>query len=539
MLMPANAPLRRLLVGLALLAALVLSGCDRAAELIPGNADDPRTPPATPVPESTPILVTPGLNVGSGTPVTAIPDHELARSVVQILGVDTSGGSEQIARYGSGVVVDSERRLILTSYPVVSPYRSDGSRAYTTLVVATNDEPGTAAHRSFEAEIVAADLDTGIAVLRLTRRAGGEGGNIDRFDLPAANLGSASAINTGVPLRLFSHAGGGSGTDAVSVTNATVTGQRGAASMTGRAWFKVDARLPVGASGGPAFDQAGSLVGMLAQPLYVPKGQVGQVRPVDLLTPVIDRARSTSTGFVAPLYRSTVLPADGIWVGSPAFAGNAVDSTGGRDLFDYGTRFNEGLAALYYEYDVIGATAGTVVEERWYLEGVLQDSLSSSFAWDQSGYGLVSDRIASPGPTGIPRGTWRVEIWIGGTQRTAATVTIGGGGTAAATTPSALGIGGATTVTAEGNIAVGTYAFAPQLLALFDLTGMGNVTRMQWVVFKDGQPVYTSPSIRWTGGTGGRFWAGYAGADPIQAGTWEFELHADGRIIGVATIPVF
>ncbi len=536
--MPANAPLRRLLVGLALLVALALSGCDQAAELIPGNADDPRTPPATPVPESTPILVTPGLNVGSGTPVAAIPDQELARSVVQILGVDTSAGFEQIARYGSGVVVDAERRLVLTSYAVVSPYRSDGSRAYTDLIVATNDDPGTAATRSFEADILAADLDTGIAVLRLTRRAGVDGGSIEGFDLPAVTIGSASAINTGVPLRLFSHAGGGTDTDPVSVTNATVTGQRGAAGLTGRAWFKVDARLPVGASGGPAFDQAGALVGMLAQELYVPQGQVGQVRPADLLTPVIDRARSTSTAFEAPLYRTTVLPADGIWVSSPAFAGNAVDSTGGRDLFDYGTRFNEGLAALYYEYDVVGAAPGTVIDERWYLEGVVQDSLSSSFAWDQAGYGLVSDRIASPGATGIPRGTWRVEVWIGGTQRTAATVTIGGG-TAGATTPSAIGIAGATTVTAEGNIAIGAYAFAPQLLALFDLTGMGNVTRMQWVVFRDSQPVYTSPSIRWTGGTGGRFWAGYAGDEPIQAGVWEFELHADGRIIGVATISVF
>ncbi|MDO9444509.1 MAG: serine protease [Dehalococcoidia bacterium] len=531
-------PLRRLLTGLALISALALVGCDRTAELIPGNADDPRTPPPTPSAEATPILVTPGLNVGAGgTPAAAIPDHELARSVVQVLGIDTSAGFEQIVRYGSGAVVDAEQRLILTSYAVVAPYRADGSRAYTSIEIAINDDPGAPATRTFTAEVAAADVDMGIAVLRVVGKVG-DGGSVEVLELPAVVPGQATGINTGVPLRLFSHAGGSDGTDAVSVTNATVTGQRGEAGQTGRTWFKVDARLPAGASGGPAFDQSGALVGMLAQEIYVPLGEVGQVRPGNLLTTVIDRARSSSAAFNAPLHRGTTVAPDGIWVSRPAFAGNAVDSTGGRDLLDYGTRFNEGLAALYYEYSIVGAPTGASVEERWYLEGIVQDSLSSSYVWDQAGYGLISDRIQSPGAAGIPRGLWRVDVWVNGAQRASASVNIGGAVTAS-NTPTAIGVAGATTVTPEGNISIGAYATAPQLIAIFDLNGMGSVGRLQWVVFRDNQPVYTSPSIRWTEGDNARFWVGYLGDQPIQAGSWEFELHADGKVIGVGTISVF
>ncbi len=529
---------KRFWLGLALVSVLVLTGCERTAALIPGDVDNPRTPPPTPSPDATPILVTPGLSVSpSGTPAAAIPDHELARSVVQILGIDLSAGFEQVTRYGSGVVVDTEQRLVLTSYPVVAPFRGDGSTAYSTLVVATNADPGSPAVREYEAEILAANVDTGVAVLRLTGRTDDTPAGIAGFDLPAVAIGQATGITAGVPVRLFGHVGGNEGTDPVSVTGGRVSGQRGAAGQTGRTWFKTDARLPAGVAGGPAFDQQGALIGMLAQEEYVPQGQVGQIRPADLLTPVIDQARTATRPFDPPLYRGTTVASDGIWVSRPAFAGNAVESASGRDLFDYNSRFNEGLAALYYEYAVVGVSSGTPIEERWYLEGVIQDSLSSSFAWDQPRYGLLNDRISAPGASGIPRGQWLLEVWVAGSLRASAAVSIGVSTVAA---PSATSVASATTVTPDGFAMIGPYTTAPQLLALFDLAGMSGVQRVQWVVFHNSQPVYTSPSIQWARGDGGRFWIGYAPEDGIvPSGTWEFELMADGQIIGVHTVTLF
>ncbi|MDA0270739.1 MAG: serine protease [Chloroflexi bacterium] len=521
---------------LALSAALLLGGCEAAADLIPGDANNPRTPTPTSAAEATPILVTPGLNVGTAeTPAATIPDHELARAVVQVLAIDTTSGSEQVARYGSGAIVDAEQRLVLTSYRVVSPYRADGSTAYTRLAVALNTTPGEPAGDRYAAEIVIADVDMGVAVIRLTEPLDGQE---DEFDLPPVLMGQATGMGNGVPLRLFGHVGGSASTDPVSVTQATIVGQRGEAGQTGRTWLKIDARLPVGVSGGPAFNQSGQLVGMLAQEQYVPQGQVGLVRPVDVFAAIIERARTTSGTFTPPLYRGVTIPSDGVWVSRPAFAANAVESSAGRDLLDYGSGFAEGLAALYYEYTVLGAQPGTVIEERWYLDGVAQDSLSSSFVWDQGGYGLISDRIAAPGAAGIPRGTWRVEAWVGGAVRATASATIGLPAPTAAT-PNAVPVGGATLVAPDGSVLVGPYTTAPQLLALFDLSGMASVGRVQWVVFRDNQPVHTSPPVQWTQGNGGRFWVGYSSGDLIPSGTWEFELLADGQVIGVTTITLF
>ena len=105
---------RALAVVAILLGAAIVAGCERTAELIPGSA----TPTATvadggPVSSATPIVVPQnGSNPGSATGGVVIPDRELAISVVQVIAIDMSAGFEQVARYGSGVVVDAEERLI-------------------------------------------------------------------------------------------------------------------------------------------------------------------------------------------------------------------------------------------------------------------------------------------------------------------------------------------------------------------------------------------------------------------------------------------
>ncbi|MDA0815901.1 MAG: hypothetical protein O2924_04975, partial [Chloroflexi bacterium] len=183
-------PIKHAALGLgALLCVLLLAACEQAAEWIP----DP--PPATPAPEGTgtatasptPIIVNPDGSVGSsGAAAQVIPDHELALSVVQVIVIDTSAGFEQVIRSGTGVVVNAEAGLIATSYPVVAAHRADGTRAYTSIVIATGREPGTEPEREFVAELASAEPSLYLAVLRITGRT--DGGAVGDLDLLAARL---------------------------------------------------------------------------------------------------------------------------------------------------------------------------------------------------------------------------------------------------------------------------------------------------------------------------------------------------------------
>src|SRR5690606_6100926 len=141
---------------------------------------------------------------------------------------------------------------------------------------------------------------------------------------------------------------------------------------------------------------------------------------LDLLVELIDTVVPGETYHPA-LHRVGTLPGSlqissntSVHLSQPAFAENAVESTTGRDLFDYETRFATGLTALYYEYEVNGVSDGSTVEERWFLDGLQQDSLSSSYIWSGGSFGLVTDRISAPGAAGIPSGRWRLDVYVDG-----------------------------------------------------------------------------------------------------------------------------
>ncbi|MEX2372513.1 MAG: serine protease, partial [Dehalococcoidia bacterium] len=498
---------------------------------------------------ATPIIVTPSPEDadggGGGGPVT--PDHELALSTVQVLAVSIEGGVEQVVRYGSGVVVDAEQALIATAYPVVVPNTPGGTRAYTSLVIATDRRPGTEPSREYLAEIVQADPDADLAVLRVVSDLAGVPLAEGDFDLPAVRLGDPSTVGAGFPIRAFGYPGIApqttAGSQVVTTQQATIGGQRGNVARTGRTWFKTDARMPFGAAGGPAFDRSGALIGILAQDRYLTSGVTAQVRPLDLLAPLVEAARS-GDAFRPALHRAgmmpgtlLVAPASGVFVGQPAFAENAVETNNGRDLFDYETRFVAGLGSLYYEYEVNGATDGAVIEERWFLDSVRQESLNSSVVWDGGAFGLVNDRITAPGASGIPTGRWRLEVYVDGVQHTMATAIVG----VPVGEPALTFAYSASAATPQGDLAAEPFTGASQLLMGFDVSGMLAVRSLEWVVFRDNQPIYTSPPVRWEHGDSGRFWIGYS--DPnatIGPGTWEFEIHGEnGGILAVGTVTLF
>ncbi len=520
----------RALYPLLLLVATLLGGCDRAADFIPGGGNGTPTPT---VGES----VTVGPRVGPGASSADAADADLARAVVQVIPSSEDG---KAVRFGSGVVVDSARRLILTSYPVTSPYRADGGPAYAKLRIATNREVGASPRVEYEAELLVSDQTSGLAVLRVVRAVDGA----PTFDLPAVVPGDPTGITPGTAIRLFGHPGEGATRTDLAVTRGTATGQRSEAGETSRLWLKTTARMPAGAAGGPVFNQAGAIIGVMLQEVYNPKAQVGQVRPYDRAVGLIEQAQKATEAFrqVPPLYLDSTgggiarpVGTDGVRVGKISFALSAIESPTGRELFDYERSFKAGVPALYYEYTVEGLPDGTVIEERWFLDDVRQDSVSSSMAWKGGTFGVVSDKIAVPGTGGLPPGSWRVEVWAGNAMRARGVAFVGVRPTFE---PAAKNFSGGSLAAPAGTASAAPQSGQSQVLAFFDYSGMESVTLIQWVAFRNNQRVYQSPPIPWRGGDAGKFWVGFRPPDGVPAGNWEFEVRADGKILGVIPVRV-
>jgi hypothetical protein len=527
----------RRLPALALCVLVVLAaGCERASELIPGDgaAATPRAS-ASSAPTG-PLLAPSNLRVagsaGASASRPAIPDGELARSIVVVQAL-AAGGQPTPVRSGSGVVVDRVQRLVLTSYQLVRPFGDDGTRAYGSLAVGPASDPGVAGE--FAAALVTADPEHDVAVLRVTGPR--EQGTSPAFESTEAVLADATTLRRGDRLRVLAQPAADRA-QPVQVSTAAVAGFRGDGAGEPRAWLALDSRLPGAYVGAPVFDQSGALVGVASQLALDPAAPIATARPLGLALDLIARARDGGPNlrYRAALQRSPVLAGDtrqgatrdGVVVSRPAFAANAIDGQGTRDLFDYTHVFKADAPAIHYEFAAQGVPPGATVQELWYMNGVLQDGLSSSYTWTGGGFAVVSDRMTALNARGIPPGAWTLEIWVGGRARAAATALVGVTAQELARKPQADAPRFAATLTADLQPGDRASASAPQLLATFAYRQASVAQTLRWVVTRDGRVMYQSPAVPWHGGDRGTWWVGFAGdGEPIGAGAWEVELYFD------------
>lgn len=544
--------MRSVRIGIGLLIlAFALSGCERAAQMIPGHGTTPTPRPAagTPTPIAAPPLLAPGTlrlagAAGAAANRPIIPDADLAKTLVRIQGVDDAN-PPNVTRTGGGVVIDRQQQLILTSYLLVQPYRADGRRAYTRLLVG----PGTggASPPEFVAAIVAANPQYDIAVLRITGvREGAQQPPGGASALGEAPLSDSSSLRRGDRLRMFPPGAGGNTQPAA----AAITGFSGDGAGEPRAWLKTDVRLPGAAIGAPVFDQSGSLVGFGTQLAYDAAAPVVLVRPLARALEVVTRARGAgpnarySAGLQHPPSLSGAGSAanarDGAVVSRPVFAENALEGPGFRDLFDYAAIFRNDTASIDYEFVTQGIAPGALVQELWYLNGVLQDALSSSYTWSQGNFAIVSDRLTTPNARGIPSGAWTFEIWVAGAVRATATAYVGIAPPDVQRKPALDGFAFASTASPEQLPGERAAAAAGQLLLFFNYRQAAGVQTIRWVALRDGRAIYQSAPLPWSGGDRGTWWVGVS-ADAgggVGAGTWEFQIYLDTIIAGTARADV-
>lgn len=489
----------------------------------------------------------------------ADPDEfraSLARSVVQVLVTDPER-NPPIVRDGSGVVIDVAHGLILTSAHVVDPFERDGTPRYGQIAIAVSPIPGEEPVIAYRAVLAALDPGSELAVLRVVglldefgsppaavasdAAAGGSGASGDTggalLVLPAAGIGDSGSLTNGESLLILGHPGlhpsGALTPQAVTVTEATLMGARGDSSLGDRAWLKTDALLPHGYGGAGVFNSAGELIGIAAQFSYDATVPIVQVRPLEVAAAVLEAARAGSRDatYVPPLSHpggvpgtSLAAPEDGIVVGAPQFAAEAIEEDGERNLFDYGRVFSWRTRELQYEFVAQNIPNDAIVQEFWYYYDAFQDHLSSTYRWTKGPFAVVSDRLSSPNRSGIPDGRWTLEVWVDGQLRASGRAYVG----VSTPTPQVGGLRfGSTMSRIEPGKAEPPTTGAPQLLAFFDYQGASTAERLSWRVFHNGVLAYESPPVPWLGGESGTWWVGLPFEDGLQAGRWTFEILLD------------
>ena len=202
---------------------------------------------------------------GTASPTSASA-QALQRTVARITQLDENGG---VCTWGSGAIVD-RTGLILTNYHVVAV---KPACPYEQLGVALSDDPERAPELRYFASVVAFDEALDLAVLRIT-----ESVDSDQTptDLPTIAVGDSDGVAIGDPITVLGYPSLGG--DTVTVTSGSVSGFRSDGEQV-RGWFKTDATVTGGNSGGEAVNARGELVAVPTEASQGMFGETADCRP--------------------------------------------------------------------------------------------------------------------------------------------------------------------------------------------------------------------------------------------------------------------
>ena len=266
--------------------------------------------PTNPAPH--PAGNTPPAGPAGGLPTNAPLGKIPYEAVVQIIAeVDVDGRIEE-GWSGSGTLLTPDG-LILTNAHVALSDKYYHVEALKIALTTSQDKPP---EPRYYAEVLQADEDLDIAVLRITTDLNGNPVDRASLNLPYAPLGNSDALNLGDPITILGYPGIGGET--ITLTRGEVSGFTAESGRGNRAFIKTSATIAGGNSGGLAANTRGELIGVPTQLGYggddqyvdcriladtnrdgvidedddcVPTGGfINALRPVNLAKPLIEAA---------------------------------------------------------------------------------------------------------------------------------------------------------------------------------------------------------------------------------------------------------
>ncbi len=234
-------------------------------------------------------------------------------SVVKITAMYMENGALTPGWSGSGSIISSDG-LILTNAHVVL---ADKFFAVDALKISLTGEPDQSPVDSYYAEVLQADWQLDVAVIRITTNIDKKAVDPSELQLPAVPLGESGQIQLGDSLIILGYPGIGGQT--ITLTRGEVSGFTSEETYGDRAFIKTSATIAGGNSGGLVVDASGYLVAIPTQLGYggedqyvdcrvivdtnrdgvvdgrdscIPTGGfINALRPIDLARPLIEAAQ--------------------------------------------------------------------------------------------------------------------------------------------------------------------------------------------------------------------------------------------------------
>lgn len=178
------------------------------------------------------------------------------RSVVQIIAIVDLDGDYVEGWTGSGTII-ADDGLILTNAHVVL---SDRYYEVVDLIVAITVEQDQPPQRMFYADVIQADAQLDLAVIKIRSDLSGGAANFSSLGIRPVPLGDSNSLSLGDSIVIIGYPGIGG--DTITLTRGEVSGFTSEEPYGNRAYIKTSATIAGGNSGGLAANAQGEIIGI-------------------------------------------------------------------------------------------------------------------------------------------------------------------------------------------------------------------------------------------------------------------------------------
>lgn len=453
------------------------------------------------------------LTAFSAQPASALNRDGVAKALRATVQVIVPDPEFEIFSLGSGTILNNNG-LILTNYHVVEGDRRNGlmnDDGLAGIAVAPADLRGESVLKYF-GQVVKTSPELDLALIQIVSLADDPEAPLpDNLGLTPIDLGNSDDLMIGDIVNMFGYPGLGGNTP--TYTNGIVSGFLDENRDGVYEWFKTDAELNHGNSGGLATDDEGRFIGVPTAGNADDIGKIGLVR----------------TGNLALQFFNSYFPnagGDGARVSNMQFA-EAINRRG--DPINADVQFETGITDLYAVFDFEGFTDGNTLTYVWYVDGF--ETARDAFPWDSGESG--TSWVSVYDDNGLPDGFTEVELIYDGTSVYRGGVMVGEGSTPDPVSPGTASFGPITFAEDEsGGQPLGagnTFSGVDIVFAFFDYEGMNN--GLPWTThwYLDDQEVLSNDGV-WDGGSSGSYYISLSHPDGLPAGRYGLELYVDGQL---------
>lgn len=202
------------------------------------------------------VIVSPATAVDGGDREPVLGEVIPYQSVVQIIAIVDLNGELVPGWSGSGTIISNDGMILTNAHVVLS----DRYYSVVDLIVSITIEQDQPPQQMFYADVVQADADLDLAVIKVRSDLDGGAANFSSLEIEPVPLGSSESLELGDPLVIIGYPSIGGET--ITLTRGEVSGFTAEEPYGSRAYIKTSATIAGGNSGGLAATPQGEIIGV-------------------------------------------------------------------------------------------------------------------------------------------------------------------------------------------------------------------------------------------------------------------------------------